>query len=406
MKVERLNVLGENETVMPKKYDNSTFIYTKESNALLSKYQSEKSGLESAILNDEQKIFKLKEYLPKREFQNRDLSSRIEELKNDFSDKKNDFKNKKTFRNFFLVIKLFFILSFRKVQRSFWMCVIRIQKFRLERNLRLQHDHQSDLVSVKSDISFIYSQRQRGLELFKGEWLSTTEIQTIREGEIGITDNFSSMTPREFELFTAELLKEMGYYDVVVTPEKGDFGTDIVAKKDGITTAVQCKRFNENNSVGNREIQQLLGSMKYYHASHAIFVTTSYYTPQAMEQTKNASIDLWDKDTLHGYVKKYLLKKNIPEIFNAIDNAKQRDEEKRTEARIRAEEKRERQRDKTICPICGGRKQKTRKMCYRCKEERRRERKREREDSGYYPYDWSPPSWDMDWDDFNRRFYR
>ena len=391
---------------MPNKYENSTFFYTIESDPLLSSYQRKKNELENAILNDEQKIFRLNDYLSIKESQNRELFSRITELKKNFSGKKNDFKNQKTFQNFFMVIKLFFIIVFRKLQRSFWVLIIRIQKYQLERSIRFHRNHQGELERIKSDISFIYSQRQQGLELFKGDWLPITEIQTIREGEIGISDNFSSMSPRDFELFIAELLKEMEYYDVFVTPEKGDFGTDIVAKKNGVTTAVQCKRFNENNSVGNRDIQQLLGSMKYYHASHAIFVTTSYYTPQAMEQTKNASIELWDKDTLHGNVKKYLLKKNIPEIFDAIKNANQRDGERKSEARIRTEEKKERDRERTICPICGGRMQKNRKMCYQCKQERQRERKQDRDDGGYYPYNGNPPSWDIDWDDFNRRFYR
>lgn len=389
---------------MPKKYDNSVFIYTSESDSLLSNYQRKKDRLEKSILNNEQTIFRLKEDNPKKESQIRELSLKIQGFKEDYSDKKNGFKEQKTIQTFFPIFKLFFKISLKNVERFFQILILRIQKFWLERNIQLNRNHQGDLERIKSNISFIYSQRQHGLELYKNDWLPITEIQTIREGEIGITDNFSSMSPRDFELFSAELLKEMGFYDVIVTPEKGDYGTDIIAKRDGVTTAVQCKRFNENNYVGNREIQQLLGSMKYYHASHAIFITTSYYTPQAMKQTKNASIELWDKDTLHGYIKKYLLKKNIPEIFDAIETTKQREEERKTETRIRAEKKKERERDKTICPICGCRKQKTRKMCYRCKEERRRERKRERDDGGYYPYDWNPPSWDIDWDEFNRRF--
>lgn len=390
---------------MPKSDHASSFSYTTESDSLLSRYHNKIAGLEYAIRSDEEKIFRLNESIPQRKIRTQELTSQIKKLKQDYSGKKNSFKNQKNFHNFIGILRLFFFIFFRIAQRSIGIMIIHIQEHRLGWSIKAHQNHQRELGITRSEISVIYSQRQNGFELFKENWLPVDEIRVIREGEIGISDNFSSMSPRDFELFTAELLKEMDYKIIQVTPEKGDYGTDIVVSQSGKTIAVQCKRYNENNVVGNREIQQLLGSMRYYNASHAIFITTSFYTPQAMEQTKNASIELWDKDTLHGNVRKYLLKKDIPQIFDAIKNAKRKDEVKKTEARFRAEEKKERERDKSICPICGGKKQKSRKMCYRCKEERRKERRRDRYDDGYPSYDWGPTqSFDLDWNDFNRRF--
>ena len=389
---------------MPKSDHASSFSYTTESDSLLSRYHNKIAGLEYAIRSDEEKISRLNESIPQRKNRDRELTSQIEIMRQDYSEKKNIFKNQKSFHNFINILKLFFFIFFRIAQRSIGIMIIHIQEYRLGWSIKAHQNHQRELGITRSEISFIYSQRQNGFELFKKNWLPVDEIRVIREGEIGISDNFSSMSPRDFELFTAELLKEMDYKIIQVTPEKGDYGTDIVVSKSGKTIAVQCKRYHENNAVGNRDIQQLLGSMRYYNASHAIFVTTSFYTPQAMQQTKNASIELWDKDTLHGNVRKYLLKKDIPQIFDAIKSAKERDEDKHKEARIKIEERKARQRDKSICPYCGGRMRKDRIMCYRCKQERKRSRKTER-GGGDPSFDWGPPpSYDMDWDDFNRRF--
>jgi len=311
-------------------------------------------------------------------------------------------KQELNFHNFLSVLKILLFNIPTEIQRGVWTFIIRFQKYRLGRNIRIIQNYRNDVVKIKSDISFILSQRQAGLELYKGEWLSIEKIQLNREAEIGLTDNFASMSSREFEFFIAELLKAMDYDIIEVTPATGDFGADIVAKKGGVIVAVQCKKYNEDNYVSNQDIQKSIGSMNYRNASHAIFVTTSYYTKKAIEQKKNTSIDLWDKDTLHGYVKKYLLKKNVSEILDAIESAKLKDEEAKQIKKDKIEEKKERNRNKTICPLCGGGKRKDRKICSRCKEEERLRKKRR---GGDYDYGGGlPPGFDDTLDDINRRF--
>ena len=52
------------------------------------------------------------------------------------------------------------------------------------------------------------------------------------------------MEGHEFEYFCADLLRDKGFLDVEVTRGSGDFGVDILAEKDGVTYAVQCKCYN------------------------------------------------------------------------------------------------------------------------------------------------------------------
>lgn len=383
-------------------YNKPTFLFSNESEARLTKNQDKISNLESSIGRTERINSGLTKYIPEKENERTLLTSKLDKLKQEFLQEKIKFKQELNFHNFLSVLKILLIIISAVIQRAVWTFIIRFQNYRLERNIRFIQTYRDEVVKIKSDISFIFSQRQAGLELYKGEWLPIEEIQLIREAEIGLADNFASMSDRDFEFFISELLKEMDYDIIKVTPPTGDFGTDIIAKKGGVSVAVQCKKYNEKNRVGNTSIQQLIGSMRYYGASHSIFVTTSDYTEKAKEQTKNASIELWNKDTLHGYVKKYLLKKNVSEIFDAIENAKLKEEEVKQDIKDKIEERKERERNKTICPICGGGKMRNRKMCSRCKNERHRIRK-ERD------YDYGgdlPPYWDMDWDDFNNDFNR
>ena len=68
-----------------------------------------------------------------------------------------------------------------------------------------------------------------------------------------------SLTWRQFESFTAEAYKRQGY-TVTETPEGPDNGIDLVLRKDGEKTYVQCKHWKANN-VRVEKIRELLGSM-------------------------------------------------------------------------------------------------------------------------------------------------
>ena len=49
------------------------------------------------------------------------------------------------------------------------------------------------------------------------------------------------MEGHDFEYFCAGLLEKRGYKDVEVTKGSGDYGVDILAQKEGLSCAIQCK---------------------------------------------------------------------------------------------------------------------------------------------------------------------
>ena len=61
----------------------------------------------------------------------------------------------------------------------------------------------------------------------------------------------------EFEQYCAELLRNRGFIDVKLTKASGDFGVDILAEKDGVTYAIQCKRYAD--PVGVKAVQEACG---------------------------------------------------------------------------------------------------------------------------------------------------
>lgn len=252
----------------------------------------------------------------------------------------------------------------------------KIKNYQLERNCITIRNQNKKLAHLNNKIIFILSQRQKGLELFKGQWLMPAEIQARKEAEVGIGDNFKSMSNDDFEYFIAALFSEMGYETKVVPLP--DYGVDVIAKKSGRVYAIQCKKFNERNPVSNKYIQQLLGALDYYKAQEAIFVTTSSYTKNAIKQTKNSQIELWDKIILHEHIEKFLLKKESKEIISLIEREKLKLTEKERAEERKLMEKRRIEQDKTICPRCLGGKRKSHKLCSRCKQEIMRINKRER----------------------------
>jgi HJR/Mrr/RecB family endonuclease len=94
------------------------------------------------------------------------------------------------------------------------------------------------------------------------------------------------MDPYQFEHFIGDLLKEIGYEDVVVTKSSGDGGIDVIANLTvgGITsvkTVVQVKRFK--NNISGKVITQLRGSAE--NDQRGLVITTSDFTKDAIKES-------------------------------------------------------------------------------------------------------------------------
>ena len=105
-----------------------------------------------------------------------------------------------------------------------------------------------------------------------------------------------SMTGQEFELYCANLLKANGFTSVELTPGTGDQGVDIVAIKDGVKYAVQCKCYSQ--PLGNKPIQEVYAGKSFYQCHVGAVMTNSSFTAGAKELAKTTSVLLWDREKL------------------------------------------------------------------------------------------------------------
>ena len=105
------------------------------------------------------------------------------------------------------------------------------------------------------------------------------------------------MEGHAFEHFCASLLKKNGFSNVRVTPPSGDQGVDILATKNDVRYAIQCKNFNTSN-LSNKPIQEVYAGKAFYNCHVGVVMTNAHFTPGAVELARATGVLLWDRDVL------------------------------------------------------------------------------------------------------------
>ena len=98
----------------------------------------------------------------------------------------------------------------------------------------------------------------------------------------------------EFEQELGKLFKARGYR-VEYTPVSGDQGIDLILKKNGKTTVVQCKA--QQRPAAPRVVRELYGSMHAFGADYAILACTGGFSDNVVKFARGKPIDLisvWD----------------------------------------------------------------------------------------------------------------
>ncbi len=97
-----------------------------------------------------------------------------------------------------------------------------------------------------------------------------------------------TVDPYFFERIVVELLVKMGYGGSIQDAGKaigrsGDEGIDGIIKEDKLgldVTYIQAKRWQ--GVVGRPEVQKFVGALAGQRAKKGVFITTSYFTKEAM----------------------------------------------------------------------------------------------------------------------------
>ncbi len=124
--------------------------------------------------------------------------------------------------------------------------------------------------------------------------LAALTIWYIRRKKHPRPSHMDEMEGHDFEYYCADLLKQAGFEEVHVTRGSGDFGADILAEKDGVTYAVQCKCYD--GSVGVAAVAQAYAAKDYYDRMVGAVMSNRYFTGPAVQMAEKLNVLLWDRD--------------------------------------------------------------------------------------------------------------
>jgi restriction system protein len=108
-------------------------------------------------------------------------------------------------------------------------------------------------------------------------------------------DEIDSMDGVQFEQYLRVLFQSIGY-SVQMTASTGDFGADLLLKKDGQKIVVQAKRYSK--SVGIKAVQEVISSVKMYQATEAWVITNSSFTKAAIDLANANEVRLIEREEL------------------------------------------------------------------------------------------------------------
>ena len=154
----------------------------------------------------------------------------------------------------------------------------------------------SAIFGFSSLMSFIIGRKKKNL------YKQNQSLQEIR-----------NLTWQQFEFYVGQAYREKGYF-VVETPEGPDGGVDLILRKDGGKTFVQCKHWKQYR-VGVDKVRELLGSMVAGGADHGVLVATGSFTSGAIRFGQQHGIGLINGEDLELMIR-YSPEKNglIPEL--------------------------------------------------------------------------------------------
>lgn len=174
-----------------------------------------------------------------------------------------------------------------------------IRRFqRQQKKTAKRHSKNSNLINAtnnnhevdNSDDAWVATETSR-------ETTKTTVESIIKDLDYHIM----SLDGHQFEYFCAELLKGNGFTNVKVTPGSGDQGVDILALKEGVKYAIQCK--NYSSALGNTPIQEVNAGKIFYKCHVGVVMTNSTFTQGAIKLAEVTGILLWDGRYIHQLAK-------------------------------------------------------------------------------------------------------
>lgn len=117
-------------------------------------------------------------------------------------------------------------------------------------------------------------------------------------------EQLMELSPRDFEIYVADLFMALGYEKVELTPATNDKGVDVLIEHQGQRIAIQCKKYK--GLIGSPMIQTFIGAMRHAESQKGFFVTTSVFSIEAEKMAAQHPIELIDGTRLAELIQKAL----------------------------------------------------------------------------------------------------
>lgn len=132
-------------------------------------------------------------------------------------------------------------------------------------------------------------------------------------------NNYENMNGYEFEEFVQKVLEQLEF-TTLITKKSNDGGIDIIAYHSKPffkgKYLIQCKHYT-NTNVGQPEIRDLYGTVMKERAVKGVLITTSSFTPQALEFANEVGIECIAGDVLNNIVQGLNVYNERETIFTA-----------------------------------------------------------------------------------------
>ena len=170
--------------------------------------------------------------------------------------------------------------------------------------IEIKEENQLEYILSQRDIIYQHMHQTIQINHMHGKYIEIlTGNDQVKEQELNDSSKnmFDYMDGHDFEYFCADILTKNGFSSVEVTQGSGDHGIDILAEKDGITYAIQCKCYSKD--IGNAAVQQAHTGKSIYKKDIAVVLTNRFFTQQAQEEANALGVKLWDRDKLLNLIK-------------------------------------------------------------------------------------------------------
>lgn len=150
---------------------------------------------------------------------------------------------------------------------------------------------------VESFSNYLFD--RHGFEFYFSPYILTSVLSYYLIFWTNITSSQTSTIPEggiDFEYWCAEALKVQGWH-TVVSKASGDQGVDILATYEGMSVAVQCKRYS--SPVGNKAVQEVFSGMHFSKSDAACVISTKGFTKSAEELASSTGVILIDAENIN-----------------------------------------------------------------------------------------------------------